>query len=234
MSLKSRLNAMFMSREQIIYLISVFVSCVIYGGFSATWAWQAIGLGSRFYSITLILGCIIGCIYSFVSADYKKKKWVFRHYKAIDICESLMVTIGDGTFLLIYFLCGFDPAVDETRVLRLFFAYQIVWKIIWAVIRSIIPGIGDIYEQSLYKNQLDYQNHSNAENLMDCFGAALGAFVCFIVGDFINKHPWLCFCLVFLDWYSLWSRWQFYFKKENYAIIKKNFAKDCYEWAKKN
>lgn len=232
-TLKERLKAMFMSKEQILYLINIFISCIIYGGFSATLAYQQIGLGTRFYSLNLILGCLIGCIYAFVSADNKKKRWVFCHYKAIDIIETVFCTTVDMVFLLIYFLGDFNPYVDETRVLKLFFGYNMFWRIIWAVVQSIIPGIGNVYEQSLYKNQIDYQNHSNAEMLMDCFGAAFGALLSFIVGDYIRWHPYLIFLLVWLDWYGLWSRWQFYFNKKNYAIIKRNFAKDSGEWRRK-
>lgn len=68
---------MFMSKEQIIYLINIFISCFLYGGISATLAYQEIGLGTRFYLINLILGCVIGCVYALVSADPKKKRWVF-------------------------------------------------------------------------------------------------------------------------------------------------------------
>lgn len=225
---------MFMSKEQIIYLIFLFVQCVVYGGFSATFAYQDIGLGTRFYSINLILGCVFGCIYAFVGTDYKKKKWVFRHFKCIDLTETILVTLVDSAFLIIYFAGKFDPIVDEHRVLQLFFAYNVFWKLVWSIIQSIIPNIGDVFEQSLYKNQLDYQNHSHAETLMACFGSALGAIVSFAVGDFFRFHPWMIFLLAWMEWYSLWSRWQFYYNKKNYAIIKRNFAKDCGEWRRKN
>ena len=117
----------------------------------------------------------------------------------------------------------------KPELLKLFFYWNVFYRIVNMLISTIIPSIGDVFEQSLYKNQIDYQNHSNAENLACCFGNALGALACFAVGDFIKWHPWLIFTLVFLDWLSFWSRWQFYFNKSNFAIIKRNFAKDSGE-----
>lgn len=241
MALKKRLSAMFMDRHQIIYLISIFINCIVMGGFAATFTFQQIGLGTQIYSINLILGCIAGCVYAFISTDMKKKKWVFCHFKAIDVGETVLFTLTESVFMFLYFfVCKFPfviPALDEPlmdKVLWLFFGWNMFYRITNTIITSIIPGIGDVYEQSLYKNQLDYQNHSNAEMLMDCFGAALGAGVSFLVGDFIKFHPWLIFTLVILDWYTLWSRWQFYFNKKNYAIIKRNFAKDFGDYRRKN
>lgn len=90
-----------------------------------------------------------------------------------------------------------------------------------------------MFEQSLYKNQIDYQNHSNAETLVANFGACIGAFVAFIIGDMLKDHIWIVFALVVNDWLSLWSRWQFYFNKANYSIIRKNFEEDCRTWKEK-
>ena len=67
------------------------------------------------------------------------------------------------------------------------------------------------------------------ENLMSCFGAAIGSGLCLVAGDFFKDHPYLIFFLVIFDWIGLWSRWQFYFKPDNYSIIKRNFAKDVGE-----
>lgn len=62
-------------------------------------------------------------------------------------------------------------------------------RVINGIVSIVIPSIGNVFEQSLYKNQIDYQNHSNAENLMSCFGAAIGAGLCFVVGDFFQESP---------------------------------------------
>lgn len=212
--LKARLKAMFMSRTQIIYLINLFVQCSVGGAFEATWAFQQNALGTRVYSITLVLGCIIGCIYAIMSTDMKKKRWIFKHFKAIDIGETIFFTLTELTFLTIYIIGRYDPFNDMTRVLWLFFYWTMFYKFVNAIICTILPSIGDVYEQSLYKNQIDYQNHSNAERLMCCFGAALGAWFSFLIGDFIKFHPWLIFTLVVMDWIGLWSRWQFYFIEE--------------------
>lgn len=223
-----------MSKSQIIYLINLFVNCLVGGSCEATWAFQQNALGTRVYSITLILGCVIGCVYAIFSTDMKKKRWIFRHFKAIDICETVFFTLTEFSFLIIYFAMGYDPYNDMTRVLWLFFYWSMFYKFVNAVISTILPGIGDVYEQSLYKNQIDYQNHSNAERLMCCFGATFGALFSFLIGDFIKFHPWLIFTLVLLDWLGLYARWQFYFNKENFAIIKRNFAKDSGEWRREN
>ena len=94
----------------------------------------------------------------------------------------------------------------------------------------IIPSIGDVFEQSLYKNQIDYQNHSNAERLMSNVGAVLGALSALTVGDFFKEHVWLIFFATVFDWIGLWGRWQFYYNKQNFAIIVRNFAHDSNEW----
>lgn len=234
MDFKTRIKAMFMSRTQINYLINIFISSAIYGGFAATFTYQQIGLGTRFYSVNLVLGCIIGCIHAYMSADMRKKRWIFRHFRCIDLGETLFFTLTEVSFASIYFIGKFNPTENEVRVLQLFFCWNIFYRIVGSIINMIIPSIGDVFEQSLYKNQIDYQNHSNAENLMGCFGAAGGALLSLAIGDFIKWHPWLIFTLIILDWYGLWSRWQFYYNKENYSIIKRNFAKDSGEWKRKN
>lgn len=234
--IKQRLRAMFMSKEQIIYLITNFFSCIVYGAFGATWAFHNNGLGTRVYSIMTIVGCLCSMVYCWVSADINKKRWVFRHYKGIDIGESLVLTIGDVVFLIIYFCLGFGFVITDQimpDVLWFFFYYSLFWRIFWVIIQSLIPGVGDVFEQSLYKNQIDYQNHTNAEGLVNTFGMAIGAVASFAVGDYFKYRPWLTMCLFAMDWVSLWARWQFYFKKENFAIIKRNFAKDCGEQRRK-
>ena len=102
------------------------------------------------------------------------------------------------------------------------------------IVQTILPAIGDVFEQSLYKNQIDYQNHSNAERLVCNLGAVIGATLAFAVGDFFKDRPYLIFCLIFIDWLCLWSRWQFYFKPSNWIIIKANFAKDYMKWKKEH
>lgn len=231
--IKTRLKAMFMSRTQSIYLVNLFIECVVGGAFEATWAFQQNALGTRVYSTTMILSCIIGCIYAYMSTDVKKKRWIFRHFKVIDIGETIFFTCTELTFLTIYIVGGYDPIKDMNRVLWLFFYWTMFYRFVTAIICTILPGIGDVYEQSLYKNQIDYQNHSNAEQLMCSTGAIFGAFISLMIGDFIKYHPWLIFTLVIMDWVGLWSRWQFYFNKENYAIIKRNFAKDAGNWKRK-
>lgn len=94
----------------------------------------------------------------------------------------------------------------------------------------IIPSIGDVFEQSLYKNQIDYQNHSNAERLMSNVGAVIGALSALAVGDFFKEHVWLIFFATVFDWIGLWGRWQFYYNKQNFAIIVRNFAHESNEW----
>jgi len=32
------------------------------------------------------------------------------------------------------------------------------------------------------------------------------------------------------DWIGLWGRWQFYYNKQNFAIIVRNFAHESNEW----
>ena len=100
--MKERLKALFMSKEQIIYLIVDFFALVIYGMLTPTFIQLDIGLGSRWYSIQLIASCIIGCIYAYVATDLKKKRWVFIHYKQIDFCETLFFSSFEILFLIIY------------------------------------------------------------------------------------------------------------------------------------
>ena len=57
---KERINQLFMSREQTIYLLFLFVDCVVYGSFAATFTYYQIGLGTRFYSLIVSTGCIVG------------------------------------------------------------------------------------------------------------------------------------------------------------------------------
>ena len=227
--MKDRLKQLFMSKEQVIYLLFLFADCVVYGMFTATFTYYQIGLGTRFYSLIICTGCIVGVIHALVSADVKKKRWVFCHYKAIDLGESIFYTCTELSFAVYYFVNDLNPLVDEVPVLNLFFFWSIFYRVVNGIVSVVIPSIGDVFEQSLYKNQIDYQNHSNAENLMCCFGAALGAGACFLVGDFFKNNPYYIFFLVIFDWIGLWSRWQFYFKSSNYSIIKRNFAKDSGE-----
>lgn len=227
--MNERLKQLFMSREQTIYLLFLFVDCVVYGAFAATFAYYQIGLGTRYYSLIICTGCVVGVIHAFVSADVKKKRWVFTHYRIIDLAESIFFTLTEVGFLAYYFFNNFNPLIDEKPVINLIFFWSIFYRIINGIVSIVIPSIGDVFEQSLYKNQIDYQNHSNAENMMCCFGAAIGAFFCFVVGDFFKNHPYFIFMLVVFDWIGLWSRWQFYFKPSNYSIIKRNFAKDSGE-----
>lgn len=219
-----------MSREQVIYLINMAVQCAVWGMFSATLAFLDIGLGARYYSATLILSCLISCVYAYISADIKKKKWVFKHFKAIDLGETIFFTITETTFFVVYKVGKFDAIADMPRVLKLFFVWTVFYQIVRALISLILPGIGDVFEQSLYKNQIDYQNHSNAERLMSNGGAVLGAVLSFAVGDYFKFHPYWVFAMQAMDWIDLWARWQFYYKKNNSEIIKKNFAKDCVKW----
>lgn len=229
MDFKQKINSLFMSKEQTIYLFFLFFSCIAYGSFSATYAYYEIGKGTRFYSLLISLGCIIGVVHAFIAADIKKKRWVFCHYKAIDLGESIFFTLTEMGFLIFYFSKGMNPTIDELPVLNLFFVYFIFYRIVNAVISVVIPGVGNVFEQSLYKNQIDYQNHSNAENMMCCFGAALGAGASFLIGDYFKEHPYWGFCLVFVDWIGLLCRWQFYFKPSNYSMIIRKFAKDSGE-----
>ncbi len=233
LSHKTRLRAMFMSKEQTIYLLNMCFQCIIYGSFSATYAFINIGLGTKMYSINLILGCLIGCIYAYVNTDLKKKKWVFKHYKVVDLCKTAFYSVIDGAFLLIYFLGDFDPFNDMNQVLGLFFVWNIFFKVVHTIVSVMLPGVGDVFEQSLYRNQIDYQNHSNAEILMSNFGAVGGSVASFLVGDFFKKHPYFIFAAVVFDWLDLWARWQFYFNKKNFETIKRNFARDAVKWDKK-
>lgn len=233
MNFKQRINQLFMSREQVIYLFFLFFNCIAYGAFSATYAYYEIGLGTRFYSFLISLGCIIGVVHAFIAADIKKKRWVFCHYKIIDLGESIFFTCTEMGFLIYYLANNLNPLIDEKPIFYLFFFYFIFYRIVNAIISVVIPGIGDVFEQSLYPNQIDYQNHSNAESMMSCFGAALGAGASFLIGDYFKNHPYYVFLLVFVDWIGLWSRWQFYFKPSNYSIIKRNFAKDSGEKLRK-
>lgn len=227
------IRAMIMSREQLIYLLFVMLDLIIGGAVSPTWASLNIGLGYRFYSVQMIVSCVIGMIYAVVSSDVQKKRWVFKHYKAIDLGETIFYTLFDAVFLVIYIAGCYNPNEDWNRVCKLFFSYSLLFQIARAIVQVILPGIGNVFEQSLYKNQIDYQNHSNAETLMANFGCLLGAAAAFLVGDTLKNHLWIVFALVINDWLGLWSRWQFYFNKKNYDIIKRNFAKDCAKWRSK-
>lgn len=230
--IEERLRKLFMSKEQTIYLLTNFLGAIIYGSFGATWAFHENGLGTRVYSAITIIGCLCGFVYCWVSADLEKKKWVFCHYRIIDMAESIVLTLGDIVFLIVYFALGFGLKIDDEimpKVLWFFLVYSVFWRILWTIVTAIIPGVGNVFEQSLYKNQIDYQNHTNAEGLVSSIGALIGAAISLYVGDFFKYRPWITLCLFAWDWISLWSRWQFYFKKENYSIIKRNFAKDCGE-----
>lgn len=221
---------MIMSREQFIYLLFIMLDLIIGGAISPTLVSLDIGLGRRVYSVQIIVSCIIGVVYSIVSTDLRKKKWVFKHFRAIDLGETIFYTLFDAVFILIYFIGQYNPNKNWERTCKLFFSYNLLLKVVRAIITIILPSIGNVFEQSLYKNQIDYQNHSNAEVLVANFGCLLGAGAAFLVGDMLKDNLWIIFILVINDWLGLWSRWQFYFKKENYDIIKRNFAKDCGEW----
>ena len=99
MNVKERFKQLFMSKEQTIYLVFLFLSCVIYGTFAATYTHYEIAKGSRYYSSLLSIGCIVGVIHAYIATDIKKKKWVFRHYKAIDLGESIFFTCTEAGFL---------------------------------------------------------------------------------------------------------------------------------------
>ena len=225
-----RFKSLFMSRSQVIYLFSIFMECTVFGALSGAIAFYDIGLGTRYYSFSLFINCIISCLYCWFSTDMKKKKWFFMHYKAIDLWETIFFTLSNTVFLIIYIVGNYDPHSNIQRLCKLFFYEGIFYKIVNTFISTIIPSIGDVYEQSLYKNQIDYQNHSRAEGLMSCFGAAAGAAISWMVGDFFKYHPKIIFLTAYINWIEFYCRWQFYFNKENYAIIKRNFAKDCGEW----
>ena len=231
--MKDRLKQLFMSKEQVIYLLFLFLNCVVYGAFASTFTHYEIAKGSRYYSSLLMIGCIVGVVHAYIASDVKKKRWVFKHFRAIDLGESIFYTCTELGFFCYYMFNGLSPATSPDRVENLFFFYFVFYRIVSAIISVVIPSIGDVFEQSLYKNQIDYQNHSNAENMMSCFGAALGAAGCWIVGDYFIKRPYFIFGMVLFDWIGLWSRWQFYFKPSNYSIIKRNFAKDSGEKLRK-
>ena len=154
--LRERLNQLFMSKEQIIYLIFLFVDCVIYGMFAATFTYYQIGLGTRFYSLIVCTGCIVGVIHAFVSADVKKKRWVFIHFRAIDLGESIFYTCTELGFFCYYMFNKLSPVTSPDKVENLFFFYFVFYRIVSAIISVIIPSLGDVFEQSLYKNQIDY------------------------------------------------------------------------------
>lgn len=234
MDMKERLKALFMSKEQIIYLIVDFFCLIIYGMLTPTFMQLDIGLGSRYYSVQLIASCVIGCVYAYIATDLKKKRWVLIHFKEIDLCETLFFSTFEIAFLIIYIVGHYNPTSNWVRVCKLFFFHDFILKIVRMIVQTILPSIGDVFEQSLYKNQIDYQNHSNAERLVCNFGAVIGATLAFAVGDFFKDRPYLIFTIVVLDWLSLWSRWQFYFKPSNWVIIKANFAKDYIKWKKEH
>ena len=48
--MKERLKQLFMSKEQIIYLLFAFADSAAYGMFAATFTYYEIGLGTRFYN----------------------------------------------------------------------------------------------------------------------------------------------------------------------------------------
>ena len=139
--MKERLNQLFMSKEQVIYLLFLFVESVVYGMFAATFTYYQIGLGSRFYSLIISVGCIVGCIHAFVSADIKKKKWVFIHYRIIDLCESVFFTLTEAGFAIYYFVNGFNPLVNEKPILSLFFFTRLSESTISSSFSANLPWV---------------------------------------------------------------------------------------------
>lgn len=228
--MRDRIHALFMSRQQTVYLFTLMLNCVIYGMLMPTFLMLDIGLGSRVYSIQLIVSCLIGLVSAYIASDVNKKRWVFCHFKAIDISKTLFFTVVELSFFLAYMIGKYDPTVDWEGVCRLFFVHDLLLRIVRFITEMIIPSIGDVFEQSLYKNQIDYQNHSNAERLMSNVGAVIGALSALAVGDFFKEHVWLIFFVTVFDWIGLWGRWQFYYNKQNFAIIVRNFAHESNEW----
>ena len=53
--MRDRIHALFMSRQQTVYLFTLMLNCVIYGMLMPTFLMLDIGLGSRVYSIQLIV-----------------------------------------------------------------------------------------------------------------------------------------------------------------------------------
>lgn len=101
-----------MSKEQLIYLLFLLLDLIIGGAVSPTLVSVSIGLGNRVYSVQLIVSCIIGVIYSIASTNLRKKKWMFYHYKAIDLSETAFYSLFNFAFLLIYFLGRYNPTDD--------------------------------------------------------------------------------------------------------------------------
>ena len=87
--MRDRIHALFMSRQQTVYLFTLMLNCVIYGMLMPTFLMLDIGLGSRVYSIQLIVSCLIGLVSAYIASDVNKKRWVFCHFKVIDISETL-------------------------------------------------------------------------------------------------------------------------------------------------
>lgn len=69
------------------------LNCVMYGMLMPTFLMLDIGLGSRVYSIQLIVSCLIGLVSAYIASDVNKKRWVFCHFKSIDISENGVVHI---------------------------------------------------------------------------------------------------------------------------------------------
>ena len=140
---KERINQLFMSREQTIYLLFLFIDCVVYGSFAATFTYYQIGLGTRFYSLIVSTGCIVGVVHAFVSADVRKKRWVFKHYRAIDLCESVFYTFTEAGFLAYYLMNGLNPLTDEKPVLKLIF----FWSIFYRVVNSVVSVLQNLFNR---------------------------------------------------------------------------------------
>lgn len=86
--MRDRIHALFMSRQQTVYLFTLMLSCVIYGMLMPTFLMLDIGLGSRVYSIQLIVSCLIGLVSAYIASDVNKKRWVF--------CQSISLVQSFG------------------------------------------------------------------------------------------------------------------------------------------
>lgn len=68
--MRDRIHALFMSRQQTVYLFTLMLNCVIYGMLMPTFFMLDIGLGSRVYCLVKSIESIGGIAYGLNIAIY--------------------------------------------------------------------------------------------------------------------------------------------------------------------
>lgn len=182
--------------------------------------------GERRMAISSLIPLLLQILTSMLANNVELKKVMFKKYLKFDIIETLLyelITLGVVVIL-------FD-VTDFEQTCKIWFRYSIVCRVLRSVVSVFFPRIQGVFVDSLFSDQLERQNHYNNSEIFYCIGALAGLGLGLYLGNWFRDHVILILlCYILADCLSLYSNYKFFYNKENFNIIKHNFARSCAKW----